>query len=77
MVAGKTPDLNKAIRLAYREALTREPNAKEMAEAHQIIMGAATTLDGMADLRWALLNCHEFRYLPSPAPAGEGRGWGH
>jgi hypothetical protein len=64
LVAGKTPDLNKAIRLAYREALTREPSTKELAEAHEIIKGGATSADGMADLRWALLNCHEFRYLP-------------
>jgi hypothetical protein len=64
LLSGKTPDLAKAIRLAYREALTREPNAREEAEAREIIKGGATTLDGIADLRWALFNCHEFRYLP-------------
>ncbi len=64
LVAGPKMDLDKAIRLAYREALTREPSALELKEAQQIIKEAATPLEGMADLRWALLNCHEFRYLP-------------
>ena len=64
LVAGPKKDLDKAIRLAYREALTREPSDLELKEAHQIVKDAATPLDGMADLRWALFNCHEFRYLP-------------
>jgi hypothetical protein len=64
LVTGPKADLDKAIRLAYREALTRDPNAKEVAEARQIIKSAKTPLEGMADLRWALFNCHEFRYLP-------------
>jgi len=58
------PDLEKAIRLAYHEILTREPSAEEQAEAKKIIQESKTALDGMADLRWALLNCNEFRYLP-------------
>jgi hypothetical protein len=29
-----------------------------------ILKTGETPEDGMADLRWALLNSHEFRYLP-------------
>jgi hypothetical protein len=64
LLVGKSADLDKAIHLAYREILTREPSADEMTDAKAIIGGAANTLDGMADLRWALFNCNEFRYLP-------------
>src|SRR5262249_25163043 len=64
LLSGTTPDLEAAIKLAYREALTREPTAEEIADAKAIIAGAKTALDGMADLRWALLNSNEFRYLP-------------
>jgi hypothetical protein len=35
-----------------------------LTEAKAIIGEAATPLDGMADLRWVLLNCNEFRFLP-------------
>ena len=52
------------MRFAYREILTREPNAEELAEGREIVAAAATPGDGVADLRWALFNCHEFRYLP-------------
>ena len=38
--------------------------AEETAEAREIIGVAGTPTEGLADLRWALLNCHEFRYLP-------------
>ncbi len=64
LVVGPKMDLDKAIRLAYRESLTREPDARELTEARQIVKDAATPAEGMADLRWALFNCHEFRYLP-------------
>ena len=64
LLAGDKIDVSKAISLAYREILTREPTAEEMTEAKEIIKGGATPLDGMADLRWALLNSNEFRYLP-------------
>jgi len=64
ILAGDKPDLTKAIQLAYREILTREPNAEEMTEAKAILGAGATPLDGMADLRWALFNSHEFRFLP-------------
>jgi hypothetical protein len=64
LMTGPKANLDAAIRLAYREILTRDPKASELDEAREIIKGAATPLDGMADLRWALFNCHEFRYLP-------------
>jgi hypothetical protein len=64
LLVGPQADTKKAIRFAYREILTREPASEELAEAGEIVAAAATPLDGMADLRWALFNCHEFRYLP-------------
>ncbi len=57
-------DLTPAIIRVYLEALTRQPTAAEIAQAQTVIESAADRLAGMADLRWALLNCHEFRYLP-------------
>ena len=62
LLTGKTKNLPKAIELAYLEILTRKPSADELAEA-EAVLGQAP-LEGMADLRWALLNSHEFRYLP-------------
>jgi len=64
LLVGEKADLLKAIRLAYREILTREPTTGEVAEAKQIVTGSDSTLDGMADLRWVLMNCHEFRFIP-------------
>lgn len=64
LVAGKTADLDKAVALAYREILTREPSAEELTEAKQIVTEGETPREGMADLRWVLFNCNEFRFLP-------------
>jgi hypothetical protein len=64
LLIGRAPDVSAAVRLAYLEILTRAPTADELAEANQIISEAATPADGMADLRWVLLNCNEFRFLP-------------
>ena len=64
LLVGPKADLDKAIHLAYREILTREPSQDEIADAKEIIAGGTTVVDGMADLRWALFNCNEFRYLP-------------
>jgi len=67
-LTGKGANVDKAIKYAYLETLTRLPNSTEIAEAQQVVGAYGNTeqnhLDGMADLRWALLNCHEFRYLP-------------
>jgi len=46
------------------EILTREPSADEIKEAKSIIAAHKDPLDGMADFRWILLNCNEFRFLP-------------
>ena len=54
-------DPNLAIDWAYQEILTRLPSPEEKAEAHAIVNGGA---EGLADLRWALLNSNEFRFLP-------------
>jgi hypothetical protein len=64
LLVGKKPDTDGAIRLAYREILTRSPSAEELAEARTMLTDAASPLDGMADLRWILFNCHEFRFIP-------------
>jgi len=57
-------DINRAIGLAYLEIFTREPTAAERSMAREIVGTGKPALDGMADLRWALLNSNEFRYLP-------------
>ena len=62
LLTGKGKNLAKAVELAYLETLTRRPSAEEQAEA-LAVLGQAP-LEGMADLRWVLLNSHEFRYLP-------------
>jgi hypothetical protein len=64
LLTGAAPNLDEAVKLAYMEILTRRPKAGELAEAKQMLAEAASPLDGMADLRWVLLNCHEFRFLP-------------
>lgn len=64
LLVGAKADLPAAIRLAYREILTREPNYEEMTEARALLANAESPREGMADLRWILFNCHEFRFLP-------------
>ena len=63
-LAGKKPQLGKAVSLAYREILTREPSAEELTNAMGLLQQADSLNDGMADLRWILLNSNEFRFLP-------------
>ncbi len=64
LIAGKNPDVEAAIKLVYREAMTRDPSADEIADAKAIIKEAATPADGLADIRWALFNSNEFRFIP-------------
>ena len=64
LLQGSKANLEEAIRLAYREIMTRNPTDSEMADAKAVIADQATVLDGMADLRWVLINCNEFRFLP-------------
>lgn len=51
-----------AIDRAYQEILTRLPNSDEKSEAQALL--STDPKEGMADLRWALLNSHEFRFIP-------------
>jgi len=64
LISGPKADVDAAIKLVYREALTRNPTADELTDAKGIIKGAATPADGLADLRWALFNSNEFRFIP-------------
>jgi hypothetical protein len=64
LLIGAKANVNEAIKLVYREILTREPSAEEVAEGKEIIAAATSPREGMADLRWLLFNCHEFRFLP-------------
>ena len=64
LIAGKNPQPEQAVELAYLEILTRRPTTAELAEAKSILAANTKPIDGLADLRWALFNCHEFRYLP-------------
>lgn len=54
-------DQDLAIDWAYQEILTRLPTSEEKSDARVIVNKNA---DGMADLRWALLNSNEFRFIP-------------
>ena len=63
-VIGKDANPAEAVKFAYLEILTRKPTAEEVKEGQEIVSAAATTADGVADLRWILLNCNEFRFLP-------------
>jgi len=64
LLTGKAPNPDAAVKMAYLEILTRYPNTDELAEGKEIIAAGPTPLEGMADLRWVLLNCNEFRFLP-------------
>lgn len=64
LLQGKSVNLDEAVRLAYREIMTRNPTMDELSDAKEIIAQGANPLDGMADLRWILMNCNEFRFLP-------------
>jgi hypothetical protein len=64
LITGPKADVDAAVKLVYREALTREPTAEEMADAKTIIKEAGTPAEGLADIRWALFNSNEFRFIP-------------
>lgn len=55
-------DTGKAIDYAYQEILTRPPTPEEKTFALSLL--SEDPQEGMADLRWALLNCNEFRFIP-------------
>ena len=64
LLGGDKQDITAAIELAYMEILTRKPDLEELKFAREIVGTGKPALDGMADLRWALLNSNEFRYIP-------------
>lgn len=52
------------IRRVYVASLTRQPTPREIAGARELIEQSPDVRSGVQDLRWALVNSHEFRYLP-------------
>lgn len=62
LLVGPKANQNKAVELAYMEILTRKPSDAEVKEGLALMGDDA--LQGMHDLRWVLLNCNEFRFLP-------------
>ena len=64
LLAGKQKDYAKAVKLAYRDLLTREATEQEVKEGIELIEAGQTPLAGYADFRWVLLNCNEFRFIP-------------
>ncbi len=64
LLTGPKPNPKKAVELAYLEILTRTPTAAETDEGVEMIKASQNRLDAMADLRWVLLNCNEFRFVP-------------
>ena len=57
-------EFEQAVELAYLEILTRKVTAAEMVDAKELLQAAVTPFQGIGDLRWVLLNCNEFRFLP-------------
>lgn len=64
LLTGKQPDMAKAVKLAYRDLLTREATEQEVKEGIELIKAGDTPVAGYADFRWILLNCNEFRFIP-------------
>jgi len=64
LLGRERPNIPKAINLAYMEILTRKPKPVEVELAMAVVSDTGDPLAGMADLRWALMNSHEFRYMP-------------
>ena len=61
IAVGGRPDL---VGMLYMETLSRVPTAEERTAADGVIAGAGSTADGVADMRWAILNSREFRFIP-------------
>ena len=62
LLTGAKPNLHKAVRQTYLLIFTREPNELEIEEGLGVLDDSP--LEGMADLRWAMLNSHEFKFIP-------------
>ena len=62
LLTGERKNLPEAINQAYLALFTRKPSKDELEEGLALLEGSA--LEGMADLRWAMLNSHEFKFIP-------------
>ena len=62
LLTGERKNLPEAINQAYLALFTRKPSKNELEEGLALLEGSA--LEGMADLRWAMLNSHEFKFIP-------------
>ena len=61
LAAGGRQDL---VGMLYLDTLSREPTTEERAGAEEVVASAASAAEGIADLRWAIFNCREFRFIP-------------
>lgn len=48
----------------YLETLSRAPTDRERATADEVIASAESAAEGVADMRWAIFNSREFRFIP-------------
>ncbi len=64
LINGPNAKPDQAVELIYLEIFTRRPTKEEQAEARAVMAASKTPIEGLGDLRWAMLNSHEFRYLP-------------
>ncbi|RLT11527.1 MAG: DUF1553 domain-containing protein [Planctomycetota bacterium] len=64
LLIGPQQNLGQAVELAYLEILTRRPSTSEALEGVEMVNASGNPQEGMGDLRWILLNCNEFRFVP-------------
>ena len=62
LLTGSEKNLSEAVRQTYLSLFTREPSEDEIKEGLSLLQDFP--LKGMADLRWAMLNSHEFKFIP-------------
>ena len=62
LLTGSDRNLSEAVRQTYLSLFTREPSKQESEEGLALL--DESPLEGMADLRWAMLNSHEFKFIP-------------
>jgi len=61
IAAGRRHDL---VGMLYLQTLSRSPTGEERALAEEVIASAASPAEGVADMRWAIFNSREFRFIP-------------
>jgi hypothetical protein len=52
------------VAMLYVQTLSRPPTDAERAVAEDVIAAADSPTDGVADMRWAIFNSREFRFVP-------------